>query len=392
MVSLLAKLFIKDYKNTSSENVRKAYGMLCGALGIFLNVILFALKFFAGIVTASVAITADAFNNLSDAGSSLVSLIGFKLAGQEPDKEHPFGHGRIEYISSFIISMLILLMGFELFKTSFKKLFAPEEIVFSPIVLIILVASILTKFYMCFYNKKTGELISSASMKATAADSLGDTVSTGVVLISTLISHFFNINIDSYCGLAVACFILYTGFTTAKDTISPLLGNPPAKELVDKIYSLVLAHPEISGIHDLIVHDYGPGRLIISLHAEVPASGDILALHDTIDNIEHELSHELGCLAVIHMDPIDNSDEFTLELKSKIRDFVKNISPELTIHDFRIVKGPTHTNIIFDIVVPPKFRLKNEELRSKIADDIKSLDESYNAVIEIDREYTTSAP
>ena len=388
MVQLLARYFIKNYEQTESPSVRQSYGVLCGSVGIGFNILLFIGKFLAGLISNSIAITADAFNNLSDAGSSLITLIGFKMAGQKPDTEHPFGHGRIEYLTGLLVSLLILLMGVELIKSSVSKILHPEATECTPVVAGILIVSILVKLYMYLYNRSTGRKIDSAAMMATAADSLSDMLSTSVVLIATLIGKFTGLQIDGWCGLLVGIFILYAGFSAAKDTISPLLGQPPQKEFVEKIESIVQSYPQVLGIHDLIVHDYGPGRVMISLHAEVPASGDMLHLHDTIDNIERQLHRELHCDAVIHMDPVMNDDEETQELKKQVTCCLHELDKSLNLHDFRIVKGPTHTNIIFDILVPFKFQLSDAEISRFIEEKIHSISASYYAVINIDKDYT----
>ena len=388
MVQLLARYFIKNYEQTESPSVRQSYGVLCGSVGIGFNILLFIGKFLAGLISNSIAITADAFNNLSDAGSSLITLIGFKMAGQKPDTEHPFGHGRIEYLTGLLVSLLILLMGVELIKSSVSKILHPEATECTPVVAGILIVSILVKLYMYLYNRSTGHKIDSAAMMATAADSLSDMLSTSVVLIATLIGKFTGLQIDGWCGLLVGIFILYAGFSAAKDTISPLLGQPPQKEFVEKIESIVQSYPQVLGIHDLIVHDYGPGRVMISLHAEVPASGDMLHLHDTIDNIERQLHRELHCDAVIHMDPVMNDDEETQELKKQVTCCLHELDKSLNLHDFRIVKGPTHTNIIFDILVPFKFQLSDAEISRFMEEKIHSISASYYAVINIDKDYT----
>lgn len=388
MVQLLARYFIKNYEQTESPSVRQSYGVLCGSVGIGFNILLFIGKFLAGLISNSIAITADAFNNLSDAGSSLITLIGFKMAGQKPDTEHPFGHGRIEYLTGLLVSLLILLMGVELIKSSVSKILHPEATECTPVVAGILIVSILVKLYMYLYNRSTGRKIDSAAMMATAADSLSDMLSTSVVLIATLIGKFTGLQIDGWCGLLVGIFILYAGFSAAKDTISPLLGQPPQKEFVEKIESIVQSYPQVLGIHDLIVHDYGPGRVMISLHAEVPASGDMLHLHDTIDNIERQLYRELHCDAVIHMDPVMNDDEETQELKKQVTYCLHELDKSLNLHDFRIVKGPTHTNIIFDILVPFKFQLSDAEISRFMEEKIHSISTSYYAVINIDKDYT----
>ena len=388
MVQLLARFFIKNYEQTESPSVRQSYGVLCGSVGIGFNILLFIGKFLAGLISNSIAITADAFNNLSDAGSSLITLIGFKMAGQKPDTEHPFGHGRIEYLTGLLVSLLILLMGVELIKSSVSKILHPEATECTAVVAGILIVSILVKLYMYLYNRSTGRKIDSAAMMATAADSLSDMLSTSVVLIATLIGKFTGLQIDGWCGLLVGIFILYAGFSAAKDTISPLLGQPPQKEFVEKIESIVQSYPQVLGIHDLIVHDYGPGRVMISLHAEVPASGDMLHLHDTIDNIERQLHSELHCDAVIHMDPVMNDDEETQELKKQVTCCLHELDKSLNLHDFRIVKGPTHTNIIFDILVPFKFQLSDAEISRFMEEKIHSISASYYAVINIDKDYT----
>ena len=387
MVSLLARWLIRDWESVHTPSVRRAYGVLCGAVGILLNALLFAGKLFAGTLSGSIAITADAFNNLSDAASSLITLIGFRMAGQKPDPEHPFGHGRIEYISGFIVSMAILLMGFELLSSSVQKIVSPEPVSFSPLAAGILVASIAVKLYMCFYNRRVGKKIDSAAMRATAMDSLSDSVATAVVLVAMLVGHWTNLMIDGWCGLLVALFILYAGVNAAKETIGPLLGQPPTREFVEQIEQYVLSYDSVVGLHDLIVHNYGPGRTMISLHAEVPVTADILEMHDMIDNIEHGLRERMGCEAVIHMDPVVLDDERLSALRETVRGFAAEIDPAITIHDFRMVSGPTHTNLIFDAVVPYKFRLSDEEVRRRLSERIRALDGNYYAVIDIDKSY-----
>lgn len=388
MLTLLTKFFIKNHEDTNSPAVRQAYGVLCGAMGIALNVLLFVGKFIAGSISHSIAITADAFNNLSDAASSIITLVGFKLAGQKPDKDHPFGHGRIEYISGLLVSILIMYMAFELLQSSVMKIIHPVSLSFSPTVLVILLASILVKFYMAFYNYKIGSEIDSPALKAIVTDSLSDTLATSVVLAATLISRFSGVNIDGYCGILLGLLILYAGINAAKDTVSPLLGQAPDPEFVQKINDIVLSYDAVIGIHDLIVHNYGPGRVLISLHAEVPSDGDFLALHDMIDLIEHNLRDTLHCSAVIHMDPVCVNDEETNALKAKVTDFLAEISCELTMHDFRIVKGPTHTNIIFDVVAPYRFKMSDTEIVDTITEQIRKENPSYFAVIEVDKKYT----
>ena len=387
MIEFLARVFIRHRDTLSPSALRQAYGQLCGAVGIGLNLLLFAGKLFAGTISGSIAITADAFNNLSDAGSSVVTLLGFRLAGRKPDPEHPFGHGRMEYISGLAVAGLILLMGVELGKSSLKKILSPEEIVSSPLVLAILAVSVAVKLYMFYYNRSIGRKIKSAAMSATATDSLSDAVSTTAVLMATLVGQLTGLNIDGWVGLLVALFILFSAYKAAKETLSPLLGQTPDPEFVDRIEQIVLSYPEVLNIHDLIVHDYGPGRMMISLHAEVSADGDLLQLHDVIDNAEHRLKKELGCMAVIHMDPIITNDAHTDALRMAVAEKVKSIDPRLTIHDFRTVPGSTHTNLIFDVVVPYDVKLTADEVRRRIGALVKELDENYFAVVQVDNSY-----
>lgn len=387
MFGLLSKIFIKNRDDLENPAVRRAYGILSGTLGIVLNILLFAGKLTAGLISGSVAIVADALNNLSDAGSSVITLIGFRMAGQKPDKGHPFGHGRIEYISGLIVSMLIILMGFELGKSSVGKIISPGETEFSVVAAVILAVSVLVKLYMCCYNGKVGKKISSPAMKVTATDSLGDCISTMVVLICMFITKFTSFDLDGICGAAVALFIFISGLRAAKETINPLLGVPPTDEFVDEIGETVMSHKGVLGFHDLIVHDYGPGRRMISLHAEVPADEDLLKTHDMIDNIEKELSAKLGCDAVIHMDPIETDDKITMEAREKIAELVKIIDERVTIHDFRMVTGPTHTNVIFDIVVPYDVKRTEDEIRRDIERMVKTLDENYYATVHVDKSF-----
>lgn len=391
MVTMLARLLIKDRENTASPTVRQAYGILCGSLGIALNILLFAGKFFAGLISNSIAVTADAFNNLSDAGSSLITLVGFKMAGQKPDPDHPFGHGRIEYLSGLLVSIAILIMAFELVRSSLGKILNPQPVDFSILTVVILCVSIGVKIYMALYNKKISQKIDSAAMRATATDSLSDTLATTAVLAATLIGHLTGIQIDGYCGVLVGLFILYAGYSAAKDTISPLLGQPPQPEFVKQVERIVMSYEHVLGIHDMIVHDYGPGRVMLSLHAEVPADGSILVLHDMIDNIEHRLHDDLHCEAVIHMDPIITDDAQTNALKEKVTGLLTAAYPDVHFHDFRIVKGPTHTNIIFDIVVPFHYQKRDEEITGYLKREIQNIDASYHTVIQVDRAYISNA-
>lgn len=388
LITLLSRLFIKRAVEYSDPSVRRSYGVLCGSVGIFLNVLLFIGKFIAGAAAASVSITADAFNNLSDAGSSVVTLIGFKLAGMKPDPEHPYGHGRIEYVSGLVVAMVIILMGAELLISSINRIIAPEATEFSWLGIGILVCSILVKGYMFFYNRTTAKKIDSVAMKATAMDSLTDCIATLVAMLSMLAGKFFGWQIDGWCGAFVSFFVLYSGFSAAKETISPLLGQPPTKELVEEIESIVTSHENVLGIHDLMVHDYGPGRMVMSLHAEVPAEGNVLDLHDMIDNIERELKERFKCDAVVHMDPVQDNDETVCRLKSETEQILNSVSPKLRLHDFRIVAGPTHTNLIFDVVVPFKFEKSFEEITSAVNDGLARIEGGqYFAVIDYDRDF-----
>lgn len=386
MITFLSKIFIRE--TVDKAKIRREYGMLCGLVGIFLNILLFLGKFFAGTISKSIAITADAFNNLSDAASSVVTLVGFKLAGAKPDSEHPFGHGRIEYVSGLVVSAAILLMAYELLRDSIAKILKPEETEFSVLIVIILAVSILVKLYMYYYNSSVAKRIDSAAMKATATDSLSDTCATAVVLVATVVGHFTGLAIDGYCGALVGLFILYAGIRSAKETLDPLLGQAPEGEFVQQIDKIVMAHEEICGIHDLVVHDYGPGRRMVSLHAEVPAEGNILEIHDIIDNIENELQEKLGCEATIHMDPIVTSDEHVSELKAAVASIIKGIDSAVDMHDFRVVAGPTHTNLIFDVLVPYKFRIADDELTAMIEAQVRErLGNSYHVVIRVDTSY-----
>lgn len=388
MLTFLASLFIKDSKNYKEPSVRQAYGVLSGAVGIGLNILLFFGKWLAGTISGSIAITADAFNNLSDAGSSIITLIGFRLSGQEPDPEHPFGHGRMEYISGLLVSVAILVMGFELIWSSIGKLRSPEPIESSALVFGILIASILVKLYMFFYNHSLSKKIESAAMKATSVDSLSDTVATTLVLIATLISKYTGLLLDGWFGILVGLFILYTGGSTLKETIDLLLGQPPKQEFIDEVKEIVLGHSMVHGVHDLIVHDYGPGRVMISLHAEVDVNGDIQDIHEQIDHIEHELQEKLHCSATIHMDPIVTDDKEVLVMKAKVEEMVHFLDESFSMHDFRMVKGSTRTNLIFDVEVPRKTSYTDNEIVNWLKERIHELPGSkYFAVIQIDHEY-----
>ena len=375
MIELLSRWFIRNRENTGDPAVRLAYGRLCGLVGIGLNLLLFGGKLFAGTVSGSVAVTADAFNNLSDAGSSVVTLLGFQLAGKKPDPQHPFGHGRIEYISGLVVSGLILLMGVELGKSSVEKILHPEAVDFSLLAMGILVASIAVKLYMYLYNRRIGRRISSAAMEATATDSLSDAIATTAVLAAMLVGRFTDLMIDGWVGLVVACFILFSGYQAAKETLG-------------RIQQMVLSHPPICGIHDLVVHDYGPGRMMVSLHAEVPAHGDILELHDVIDTAEMELKRTLHCDAVIHMDPIITDDAQIVQLRRRVAELVRQVDSGMTIHDFRVVPGPSHTNLIFDAVLPFGEHITEAEAARQIRERVRQMDGGeYYAVVTVENPY-----
>ncbi len=387
MITLLSKIFIKNHDDVTNPAVRKAYGMLCSLTGIFLNVLLFAGKYIAGTLVGSIAVTADAFNNLSDAGSSVITLLGFRMASKKPDPDHPFGHGRIEYLSGLAVSLIIIVVGVQLGLESIDKIRSPEEIDASLLPMLILVASICVKGYMFFYNRAVGRKINSPGMSATATDSLSDCIATLVVLISMLVARFTGVNIDGWSGAVVAVFIIYSGFSAARDTLSPLLGSAPDPELVKRIVDIVMAHPEVLNVHDLVVHDYGPGRLMVSLHAEVPGDGDIYELHDAIDTAEYELQRELGCNAVIHMDPVSTDDSKTGRMRDELSEAVDGLGYGITIHDFRIVDGPTHTNVIFDAVLPNDSPLTEDEAKKTLETLVNSLWENTHPKVHIDRPF-----
>lgn len=387
MTGLLTRIFIKNRDDVTNPDVRRAYGMLGGVLGIVFNVLLFLGKIFAGLISGSVAIVADAVNNLSDAGSSVITLIGFKAAGKKADKGHPFGHGRIEYVSGLVVSSLIALMGVEMAKSSLKKIIRPEPVEAGGITLVILVVSIGVKLFMAYYNFSLAKKIDSATLKAAGTDSLSDSAATFFVLLSVVIMRVFGVNVDGWCGILVAGFILYAGVSAIKETLNPLLGVAPDPELVKQIKEYVLSHDGIIGIHDLVVHDYGPGRRMISLHAEVSGDGDIFILHDLMDHIEMELEEKLGCDTVIHMDPIEVNNETVMVMRSLVEKKVKEMDEELNIHDFRMVQGPTHTNLIFDVVVPQDYKMTDVEVERQVKKLIRKLDGNCYGVIKVEKSY-----
>jgi len=385
MIGLLAKKWIRNREDIGNPDVRAAYGYLCGNVGVLFNILLFLGKFAAGVASGSIAVTADAFNNLSDAGTSIITMLGFKLSSRKPDTRHPFGHGRLEYVSGLIVSLLIVMMGVELVKSSIKKIITPAAAEFSVFTFVILGVSIVVKLYMYYYNHRIGKMIGSAAMNATALDSFSDAVATLAVLVSSLIGMVTGWKIDGWCGIAVAGLIVRAGVMAAKGTVDLLLGTPPDPGFVRRVQEIVLSHEGTIGIHDMIVHNYGPGRVMVSLHAEVPSDADIMEAHDTIDNIEKDIREEMRCLAIIHMDPVDTRDELTNETKEKVKELVKTIDERLTIHDFRMVSGPTHTNVIFDVVVPFDLKMTDDEVKARIGELVGTLGNDF-AVVEVDKD------
>ncbi len=387
MFSLLAAIFIKNRDDVKNPKVRESYGVLSGIVGIVFNFLLFASKLFAGLLSKSVSVIADAFNNLSDAAASIVTIVGFRLSVKNPDDEHPFGHGRMEYISGLIVSFLILFVGLELLKSSISAIFNPVDLDSSAFTIIALCVSILIKFYMFLYNRRIAKKIESAAMDATSKDSLNDCVSTLAVLLVIIATKLFpqlKLPLDGIAGILVALFIIKGGIDSVKETVDPLLGKKANPEFVAEIEKTVMAHSMVRGIHDLVVHDYGPGRTMVSLHVEVPGNLDIFSIHDEIDCIEVELSKKFKCDATIHMDPVDLNNEKIAELKEYLAKVSKEINPELTVHDVRMVPGKTHTNVIFDAVKPFGCKLTPLELQKELSKKVKEFNKSYNAVIHLD--------
>lgn len=387
MTKLLVRLFVKDSENVKDPAVRIRYGYLGSVTGIVLNVLLFAGKLAAGIISGAISVTADAFNNLSDAGSSIMSLVGFKMAAQPADEEHPFGHGRMEYVSGLVISFLIMLMGFELAQSSIEKIFRPQEMKFSWLTLTVLLVSVAVKLWMGLFNRNLGKRINSTSMKAAAADSISDCISTSAVITALLVLYFFDVNIDSYIGLAVALFIFYNGINTFRDSLTPLLGTKPDKEFVREITGMVESYEGIVGTHDMIVHDYGVGNLIISMHAEVPMEMDFNSAHELIDRIEDDLKKQYKCLVTIHMDPVAVNDEKAMAVKAQVAEIVRQIDSRMSIHDFRMTDGKDRDNLIFDVVVPFKLDMTDAEVRETIGKRVSEIDKAYYCVINIDKDY-----
>lgn len=387
MTNLIIKKFIDKEYNVEDPYTRKQFGVLSGVVGIICNTILFLAKLFVGVVTSSIAVSADAFNNLSDAGSSIVTLVCFKMAENPADKKHPFGHGRIEYISGLIISVAIIITGLGFIKSSVEKIFSPEDVHLDVISLTILILSLGLKLWMSLFNTKLGKILSSAAMKATAADCLIDVVATTAIIISMVFTYFTNISVDAYAGVLVAGFIIFTGTTMLNESLNPLLGAAPDPELVNKINKLVLSYEYVVGVHELMIHNYGPTKSIISLHVEMPSNVDIIKLHDVIDSIENKLKSEFNCQAIIHMDPIVVDDEFVNEVRGKVSEMVKLIHNKARVCDFRIVPGYSSSKLIFDLFIPYDLKSSDKEIMTSLGKSIKVIGESYECVVNIKREY-----
>lgn len=386
MTNLLIKLFIKD-KNTENPETRAKYGILSSVTGIIVNILLSAVKLIIGIFANSISIISDALNNVTDAGSSIVTMIGFKVSQKKIDKDHPWGHGRMEYITAFIVDILIVLVGVELFKSSFDKIIQPTLPDISTVTIVILVIAVLTKLWLFLFYNKIAKTIDSAAIKGNAYDSISDSISTFVVLLSAIVAKIFGISIDGYASILVSIFILFTGFKALKETIDLLLGMKPDTEFVEKLEEFTKKYEMISGIHDIMVHDYGPGRKIVSFHAEVPANCDICKAHDMIDQMEQDIYDEFNCITTIHMDPIVTDDEEINEMRKKTEEIVKEINPEFSIHDFRMTDGGDRVNLIFDLVISPDTKMDREELKNMVQQKIHSVNDKYYAVPKIENSY-----
>ena len=387
MIQFLIERFVPNWQNTQNSTVRERYGILAASVGILSNIFLFIIKILTGLIFNSIAITADAVNNLSDAGSSVITLLAFKIAGKPADPEHPYGHARMEYISGMAVSFIIILLGLQLIGSSFEKILHPETVTVSYLTYAVLIISILTKLWQGIFNRTVGKRIDSDALQATAADSLNDVFATSAVLISAIVYHFTSIPIDGWMGMAVAIFITISGIKLVIETGDPLLGQAPDPQLIREIGQRITSYDGVIGMHDLQVHSYGPGRTFASVHAEVPANVDILVSHDIIDNIEREVGAEMGINLVIHMDPVVTDNEEINRLKAEIDQIVKGIDTDLSMHDFRAVFGPTHTNLVFDVVVPPAFELTDSQIIQNISEKVKKLG-NYFCVITIDHNYT----
>jgi len=384
MLGWFLRTFVPNYEDPADPAVRERCGLLSGTVGIALNLLLFAGKLLAGLLTGAISVTADAFNNLSDAGSSVVTLAGFRLAAREADAGHPFGHGRLEYLAGLAVSLLIMLVGVELGKSSVEKIIRPQQAEFTVLAAVILACSVAVKLWLAWFNGALSRRIRSDALAATAADSRSDALATSVVLVGLSVGHFAHLQVDGWLGLLVAVFILKTGLDAARDTLDPLLGKAPEPEMVDAIEKLILSHPPVRGIHDLVIHDYGPGRRMMSVHAEVPSDADFLAVHDVVDHIERELNERFRLEAVIHMDPVKVGDPQVDELRALVERLASEIDPALSVHDFRITAGPMHTNLIFDVVVPYGAGLSDGEVCRRLREGLQAVDGSYYAVIDVD--------
>ncbi len=391
MIYLLSKIFIKNRTDYKNSEVRRSYGVLCSVVGIILNVLLFAVKLFIGIVTGAVSIMADSYNNLSDAGSSLLSLFGFKFAQKKASDLRPFGMGRFEYISALVISNIIITVGILTLKESISNIVdkvQPDLTAYSNVTaLVIIGVTILVKVYMIVYNVYYGKKINSGTMKAVGTDSLSDVIATTLVLICAIVYKYSGLNLDGYCGAIVSLFIIFAGVSSFKDTVGDLVGRKPDKELVNQIYSIVLSRSEILGVHDLVVHDYGPGRFMISLHAEVSGDQDIYHLHDVIDSAMTELDTKLGCVSIIHLDPICTSDEKVTEARIAVSKLVKEVDERITVHDFRMVQGPVYTKYIFDAVIPHDLKINDTAVKTKLEKLISESFTNTSAVIKIEKSF-----
>lgn len=388
MTNFLVNKFIKDSTNIESTEVRTRYGMLASVVGIFCNVLLFSVKLTIGLILSSLAVTADAFNNLSDAASSIISFIGVKMAGKPADAEHPFGHGRIEYIAALIVSFLVIEVGFTFFKSSISKILHPEEISFDLVPFVILILSILVKLWMAFFNNKLGKRIDSKVMLATAADSLGDVITTSATVLSIIICHFTSINVDAIAGLIVSAIVIWSGISIAKDTLEPLIGERVPAELYQKITDIVESYDGIVGTHDLIVHNYGPNRSMATIHAEVPNDINIEVSHEIIDKIERDVKKDLNILLVIHMDPVEMRDEEVLSLREKTSRIVHALDPKLNFHDFRVLKENEQRNLIFDLVIPDSYSEKDaNRVMHQLVSLLHEMDENVECIITLDRSF-----
>ncbi|MDD3106782.1 MAG: cation diffusion facilitator family transporter [Bacilli bacterium] len=386
MSSFLAKQFIKDYQSIHKAKVRTEYGKLAGFVGIVSNFFLSALKVAIGIIIGSISILADGLNNLADAASSVITLVGFRLSSMPADKDHPFGHQRLEYITGLIVSFIILGVGFILLYNSIMKIINPIVFEMNWVFLGLLIVAIFIKLWQGFFYRKYGKLIKSKALIATARDSFNDVIVTCGVLISALIIKIFGINLDGYMGVIISAFIILSGFQLVKETISPLIGEAPSKEFVKKVSTKILSYPGVLGIHDLIIHNYGPAKTFVTVHVEVDNTVDVSVSHDIIDNIEHDFLKQLEVTLVIHMDPIDVKNPYVLELKEQINTIVFGLDKRLTFHDFRIVRGPSHTNVIFDLVVPLEFEMTNGEIKEYLASKLSEIDKGLHLVITFDKE------